>query len=115
MSRRFEPSHLAFALFPFDKTSPAAAAVAIVAGVEAGSEEIFPDPMSQGIGAAYLADPNRHVEVEAQRRAPPRCRVGRRLRDDCSEEERRKRARSRHASPDGFERRQEVLHHPGLE
>jgi NAD(P)-dependent dehydrogenase (short-subunit alcohol dehydrogenase family) len=42
---------------PFDKTSPSVAAVAIVAGVEVGSEEIFPDPMSQGMGAAYLADP----------------------------------------------------------
>ena len=42
---------------PLDKTSPAVAAVAIVAGVEAGSEEIFPDPISQGMGAAYLADP----------------------------------------------------------
>ncbi len=39
---------------PFDKTSPS---VAAVAGVEAGSEEIFPDPMSQSMGAAYLADP----------------------------------------------------------
>ncbi len=42
---------------PFDKTSPADAAKAIVAGIAAGDEEIFPDAMSQGMGAAYLADP----------------------------------------------------------
>ncbi|MGH9409153.1 MAG: SDR family oxidoreductase, partial [Vicinamibacterales bacterium] len=42
---------------PFDKTSPSVAAAAIVAGIEAGSEEIFPDPTSQSMGAAYLADP----------------------------------------------------------
>ncbi|MFN7571763.1 MAG: SDR family oxidoreductase [Betaproteobacteria bacterium] len=42
---------------PFDKTSPADAAKAIVAGIEAGTEEIFPDPMSQGMGAGYFANP----------------------------------------------------------
>jgi NAD(P)-dependent dehydrogenase (short-subunit alcohol dehydrogenase family) len=42
---------------PFDKTSPADAARAIVAGIETGTEEIFPDPMSQGMGTAFLADP----------------------------------------------------------
>lgn len=42
---------------PFDKTAPSVAAVAILAGIEAGSEEIFPDPTSQSMGAAYLADP----------------------------------------------------------
>jgi hypothetical protein len=42
---------------PVEKTSPVVAAIAIVAGVEAGTEEIFPDPISQGMGAAYLADP----------------------------------------------------------
>ncbi|MFN0099432.1 MAG: SDR family oxidoreductase [Gemmatimonadaceae bacterium] len=41
----------------FDKTSPAAAADEIVAGIIAGSEEIFPDPMSVGMGAAFLSDP----------------------------------------------------------
>jgi NAD(P)-dependent dehydrogenase (short-subunit alcohol dehydrogenase family) len=39
------------------KTSPADAARAIVAGIEAGTEEIFPDPMSQGMGGAFLAGP----------------------------------------------------------
>lgn len=48
---------------PFDKTSPADAAKAIVAGIEAGTEEIFPDPMSQGIGLGYFANPK---ETERQ-------------------------------------------------
>jgi NAD(P)-dependent dehydrogenase (short-subunit alcohol dehydrogenase family) len=48
---------------PFEKTSPADAALAIVAGIEAGTEEIFPDPMSQGMGAAYLASP-KALEVQ---------------------------------------------------
>ncbi|MGV3627378.1 MAG: SDR family oxidoreductase [Betaproteobacteria bacterium] len=48
---------------PFEKTSPAAAAQAIVAGIEAGQEEIFPDPMSVNMGAAWLAGPK---ELERQ-------------------------------------------------
>ncbi len=48
---------------PFDKTSPADAARAIIAGIEAGAEEIYPDPMSQGMGAGYLANPK---ELEQQ-------------------------------------------------
>ena len=48
---------------PFAKTSPADAAHAIVAGIEAGMEEIFPDPMSQGMGAGYFANPK---ETERQ-------------------------------------------------
>ena len=40
-----------------DKTSPADCARAIVKGIEAGVEEIFPDAMSQGMGSAYLASP----------------------------------------------------------
>lgn len=48
---------------PFEKTSPADAALAIVAGIEAGTEEIFPDPMSQGMGAGYLASP-KALEVQ---------------------------------------------------
>lgn len=42
---------------PFEKTSPADAARAIIAGIEAGTEEIFPDPMSRDMGAAYFANP----------------------------------------------------------
>jgi NAD(P)-dependent dehydrogenase (short-subunit alcohol dehydrogenase family) len=48
---------------PMDKTSPADAAKAIIAGIEAGTEEIFPDPMSQGMGAGYFANPK---EIERQ-------------------------------------------------
>ena len=33
------------------------AARAILAGITAGTEDIFPDPMSQGMGGAFLADP----------------------------------------------------------
>jgi hypothetical protein len=40
-----------------EKTSPADAARAIVAGINAGHEEIFPDRMSQGTGPAFFADP----------------------------------------------------------
>jgi NAD(P)-dependent dehydrogenase (short-subunit alcohol dehydrogenase family) len=40
-----------------EKTSPADAAQAIVAGIIAGNEEIFPDKMSQGTGPAFFADP----------------------------------------------------------
>lgn len=40
---------------PFDKTSPADAARAIVAGIEAGSEEILPDAMGRGMGEAFHA------------------------------------------------------------
>jgi NAD(P)-dependent dehydrogenase (short-subunit alcohol dehydrogenase family) len=53
---------------PMDKTSPADAARAIVAGIEAGHEEIFPDPVSQGMGAGYLANPK---ELERQASATP--------------------------------------------
>lgn len=53
---------------PMDKTSPADAARAIIAGIEAGHEEIFPDPMSQGMGAGYLASPK---ELERQASAVP--------------------------------------------
>jgi NAD(P)-dependent dehydrogenase (short-subunit alcohol dehydrogenase family) len=40
-----------------EKASPADAARAIVAGIVAGDEEIFPDRTSQGMGPAFLADP----------------------------------------------------------
>jgi NAD(P)-dependent dehydrogenase (short-subunit alcohol dehydrogenase family) len=53
---------------PMDKTSPADAARAIVAGIQAGTEEIFPDPMSQGMGAGYLTNPK---ELERQASAVP--------------------------------------------
>jgi NAD(P)-dependent dehydrogenase (short-subunit alcohol dehydrogenase family) len=40
-----------------EKTSPSDAARAIVAGIIAGEEEIFPDRMSQTLGQAFFADP----------------------------------------------------------
>lgn len=40
-----------------EKTSPADAARAIISGIESGREEIFPDPMSENMGAGYLANP----------------------------------------------------------
>jgi len=42
---------------PMEKTSPSIAARAIVAGIEAGDEEIFPDPMSRDFGSGFFADP----------------------------------------------------------
>src|SRR5207237_10321854 len=41
-----------------ETASPADAARAIVAGIIAGDEEIFPDRMSQATGPAFVADPN---------------------------------------------------------
>jgi len=40
-----------------EKTSPADAGRAIVAGLIAGDEEIFPDQASRAMGPAFLADP----------------------------------------------------------
>jgi NAD(P)-dependent dehydrogenase (short-subunit alcohol dehydrogenase family) len=55
---------------PLEKTSPQDAARAIVAGIAAGIEEIFPDPTSQGIGSSYLADPkNLERQIAAQNAA----------------------------------------------
>jgi hypothetical protein len=45
------------------KTSPADVAAAIIAGVEAGDEDIFPDPMSRQFYAAWCED---HKAVERQ-------------------------------------------------
>jgi NAD(P)-dependent dehydrogenase (short-subunit alcohol dehydrogenase family) len=39
------------------KTSPSDCARAIVKGIEAGLEEIFPDVVSEGMGGAYLTNP----------------------------------------------------------
>jgi NAD(P)-dependent dehydrogenase (short-subunit alcohol dehydrogenase family) len=39
------------------KTSPADVAHALVAGIVRGDEEIFPDPMSQQLGALWRASP----------------------------------------------------------
>jgi NAD(P)-dependent dehydrogenase (short-subunit alcohol dehydrogenase family) len=45
------------------KTSPADVARAVLDGVQAGTEDIFPDPMSQQVYAAWKAD---HKAVERQ-------------------------------------------------
>jgi NAD(P)-dependent dehydrogenase (short-subunit alcohol dehydrogenase family) len=52
---------------PFDKSSPADAAQAILDGLEAGSEEIFPDPMSRQTGELFLQSPK---ALERQFAAP---------------------------------------------
>jgi NAD(P)-dependent dehydrogenase (short-subunit alcohol dehydrogenase family) len=51
-----------------DKISPEAAAQAILNGIEARHEEIFPDPFAQQLGALYQRDPK---AVETQYAAPP--------------------------------------------
>ena len=43
--------------FEIEKASPASAAHAILDGLEAGQEEIFPDPMAQQWGELFLGDP----------------------------------------------------------
>ena len=45
------------AALPIAKTPPDQVARAIVAGLAAGTEEIFPDPVAQQLGAAFLAGP----------------------------------------------------------
>jgi NAD(P)-dependent dehydrogenase (short-subunit alcohol dehydrogenase family) len=42
---------------PFDKVTPRSAADAILAGIEAGTEEIFTDPMAEQFGALYAQNP----------------------------------------------------------
>ena len=46
---------------PMPKTSPADTATGLLAGVERGDEEIFPDPMAQQMGALWN---NSHKELE---------------------------------------------------
>ena len=45
------------ASIPFDKTSPRVVAEAIVAGVIAGAEDVWPDPMAAQVGEIWLRDP----------------------------------------------------------
>jgi NAD(P)-dependent dehydrogenase (short-subunit alcohol dehydrogenase family) len=47
----------------FPKTGPDAVASAILAGIEGGTEDIFPDPMSSGVYEAWRSD---HKAVERQ-------------------------------------------------
>jgi NAD(P)-dependent dehydrogenase (short-subunit alcohol dehydrogenase family) len=48
---------------PMDKTPPDAVARAIVSGIEAGEEDIFPDPMALQVAAGWKQD---HKAVERQ-------------------------------------------------
>jgi len=43
--------------FDVEKTPPSKAAEAILEGLEAGREEIFPDPIAQQVGELFLRDP----------------------------------------------------------
>jgi NAD(P)-dependent dehydrogenase (short-subunit alcohol dehydrogenase family) len=45
------------ASIPLAKASASDTAHGIIAGIEAGVEDIFPDPMSVGMGGLFLADP----------------------------------------------------------
>ncbi|MEJ1959801.1 MAG: SDR family oxidoreductase [Nitrosomonadales bacterium] len=56
--------------FPMAKASTASAAERIVAGLIAGDEYIFPDPMSQEAGALWLRDP-RALEKQFAARPDP--------------------------------------------
>jgi NAD(P)-dependent dehydrogenase (short-subunit alcohol dehydrogenase family) len=42
---------------PFEKATPRSVADDILAGVEAGTEDVFPDPMSKQMGQLYMTDP----------------------------------------------------------
>jgi NAD(P)-dependent dehydrogenase (short-subunit alcohol dehydrogenase family) len=45
------------ARLPIDKKSPSVVATAIVEGLEAGREEIFPDPVAEQLGQLFLQNP----------------------------------------------------------
>ncbi len=42
---------------PFEKTPAIDVANEVLDGIESGAEEVFPDPMSKEMGAAFLSDP----------------------------------------------------------
>lgn len=54
-----------------EKVSPAQAAHAILAGIEAGTEEIYPDPMAEQFGTAFEASPKGLEQQVAQMMAEP--------------------------------------------
>ena len=54
---------------PMDKTAPNAVAQAILAGVEAGDEDVYPDPKATEMRAALLDDP-KAVEKEVAEMLP---------------------------------------------
>jgi NAD(P)-dependent dehydrogenase (short-subunit alcohol dehydrogenase family) len=49
--------------FEVEKASPQSVAIAIINGINEGSEEIFPDEMSRNLGPLYFSDPK---ELEKQ-------------------------------------------------
>lgn len=53
--------------FPMEKATPESTAENILAGITAGTEDIFPDPMSAGVAATWAKDPK---ELERQFSAP---------------------------------------------
>jgi NAD(P)-dependent dehydrogenase (short-subunit alcohol dehydrogenase family) len=50
---------------PIPKTSPADAAIGLLAGIARGDEEIFPDPMAQEMGALWSHDPKAYERAFA--------------------------------------------------
>lgn len=52
--------------FPMEKTTAIAAAHAILDGIEAGTEEILPDPVAVQLGTQYAADPKGLERAVAQ-------------------------------------------------
>lgn len=57
------------ASFPMDKTSPNAVVLSVLKGLEAGIEDVYPDPMSQEMHAGLLGDP-KAVEKQASEMLP---------------------------------------------
>lgn len=55
--------------FPMDKTSPSIVAQAVLAGIESGAEEVYPDPVAIEMHSAYLGDP-KAVEKQAGEMLP---------------------------------------------
>ena len=49
--------------FPFAKATPESVAARVIAGIENGDEEIFPDAMAEDVGNLYFEDPK---ELERQ-------------------------------------------------
>ncbi len=55
--------------FPMDKTAPAAVVKSVLEGLEAGTEDIYPDPLSNEMHAGLLGDP-KAVEKQAGEMLP---------------------------------------------
>lgn len=50
-------------MLPIPKTSPAETAAGVLAGLERGDEEIFPDPMAEQMGALWNKSPKEYERV----------------------------------------------------